>query len=143
VSQRIIRGSAADYPFDPLAVVEMQRGLDKLRCIADRGMAQQLFDLWHCIEAKASDPAHQRRLERLSERNGTEVLEGLKATAQAALSGAYGLRAEELARTMLSNGYSDHVPDDRATLEAFLFELQKIPQHERQRREPTQRGNRR
>src|SRR3954471_14917290 len=43
------RGNAEDYPYNPGWRSEMQVGLDKLRCIPDRALAQQLYDLYvHC-----------------------------------------------------------------------------------------------
>lgn len=54
----------ADYPFDPRARVEGLRGVEKLRALADRELAEHALRLLDCIEGRPEParPARQLKL---------------------------------------------------------------------------------
>lgn len=143
VSERLPGGSAADYPYDPDAVPEMLTGLNKLRAVRDRPLAQQLYELHALVLRNETDPGVQERLKRRAEHLQSEELTQLKETSASAVAGCFGQQAEELARTMLFADYSSEMVSDPQALRAFVHELQRIPRHERQRREPSERKGRR
>lgn len=119
------RGKVEDYPFDSRLVVEMQIGLDKLRCVKDRSLAKQLFDLYWIVEQNERDPGFHRREAARRAREEAQTTESLAQCATAALEGDYGPAAKELASAMLFDDSTFGRPrrTDRATLEAFASEL--------------------
>jgi len=52
------------YPYDPSLRMDSQRGLDRLRCVADRALAANLFVLFETAERNsAAATAGERELE--------------------------------------------------------------------------------
>ena len=66
-----IRGSGPEaYPYDPGLRIESQRGLDRLRCVADRALAANLFVLFEAAErnsAAATADASELETRRMTE----------------------------------------------------------------------------
>lgn len=85
-----------DFPYDPTAKPERLTGLDKLRAVRDRGVAQALFELYFVAEKNEVEQGHaMRERERVSkDRN---ELESLRAMATSALDGTKGQWAKAAA----------------------------------------------
>ncbi|MEO8901724.1 MAG: hypothetical protein ABI488_08005 [Polyangiaceae bacterium] len=118
-----IGGSGPEaYPYDPSLRMESQRGLDRLRCVADRALAANLFLLFEAAERNsAAANATDRELEarRIAE------LKVLQALADRALEGELGAKPKELAENLLLDERGERVPGER-TLREFAFALRQL-----------------
>lgn len=120
-SQRQQTGTAADYPFDPRLErrVEELDGLERLRAIRDRYVAQQLYELFWHIESNADVIA--RNLRRAQAARARDELEELRQMAASAVRGVYGIEAQELARDITQRG----ADQSRPCLEHLRSELRR------------------
>lgn len=119
--------SAEDYPFNPALRIEMQVGLDRLRCVPDREMAQQLFQLHQDLEPKWKDGTAARWLAQERREKETKELEYLRALAERAMAGGLGDPAKQLAMHLLNvDSYKREVRDDLRSLQEFEIELKKL-----------------
>src|SRR6478735_1795925 len=118
-----IRGSGPEeYPYDPSLRMESQRGVDRLRCIADRALAANLFVLFEAAERNsAAATAADRELEA---RRATE-LEALRHLATRAFQGEIGPKSKELADSLLLDERGERVADERSLLD-FGFGLRQL-----------------
>jgi hypothetical protein len=118
-----IRGSGPEaYPYDPELRIESQRGLDRLRCVADRALAATLFVLFEAAErnsAAATASASEHEAHRIAE------LEALKTLAARAHEGELGAEPKELADSLLLDERGEHVTDERS-LREFAFALRQL-----------------
>ncbi len=118
-----IRGSGPEaYPYDPSLQIESQRGLDRLRCIADRALAADLFELFEAAErnsAAAAAGASELETRRMTE------LKALKTYAARALEGELGTKPKELADSLLLDERGERVTDERS-LREFAFALRQL-----------------
>lgn len=114
--------SARDYPFDADLKVQDLVGLDRLRAIKDRRVAQNLYDLyWLCEhnEKRMSSEAYNAREQA---RKDAEDLEDLQSMAEKASGGVYGREAKRVAEEYLSrHGRLRH------NLEELRRLLQRVP----------------
>lgn len=111
---------AAKYPYDPaLRLVDMSRakGLERLRWIADRAMAQHMANLYESLPRNESR-AQKAALERIEERR-----QRLAKVAEAGKRGDHGEDAYDLAHQFFN---LDPSRADLPRLEAYLRELQKL-----------------
>jgi len=90
--------SAADFPYNPRLRIEMQVGLDRLKCIKDRALAAVLYDLYFYAERNSSDPRMREQLQREAEDQERQKLE---AVANSALTGKLGKDAQVIAEEIL------------------------------------------
>ena len=118
-----IRGLGPEaYPYDPGLRIESQRGLDRLRCVADRALATILFALFEAAERNsAADVADASELET---RRMTE-LKALRTHAARALEGELGAEPKELADSLLLDERGERVTDERS-LREFAFALRQL-----------------
>jgi hypothetical protein len=89
---------AESYPYDPTLRLESQRGLDRLRCVADRALAADFFAIFQAAErnSEAAIVAEREQGERdEAERRRLAVL------ADRALAGEFGLDEKKLAAHVL------------------------------------------
>ena|SRR6478752_134197 len=89
---------AESYPYDPALRLESQRGLDRLRCVADRALAADFFAIFQAAErnSEAAIVATREQAHRdEAERNQLRVL------ADRALAGEFGLDEKKLATHVL------------------------------------------
>ena len=94
-----IRGSGPEaYPYDPSLRMESQRGLDRLRCVADRALAANLFVLF---EAAERNTAAANAVDRALEARRAAELDALRLLAGRALQGDLGPKPKELAESLL------------------------------------------
>lgn len=108
-------GSAADYPYDPAADVYALEGLDKLRAVADRRTAQDMYDLFWVLERRHRDPkARAEATRQAQQREHTRRF----ALVRAVLRGRYGKPAVELAQRIVLDE-SGNLREDWRTLEEF------------------------
>lgn len=118
----------ADYPYDPIARVERLEGLEKLRAVRDRELAQQLYRLYlHIEQADASGLTHHWKTAEAKEREEAEMRD-LQAVAKAAFDGAYGVEGKALAAQMLVDDQTWGRPKrtDRPSLLAFRDSLREL-----------------
>jgi hypothetical protein len=87
-----------NYPYDPAAPTSDLTGLDRLRTISDRQLAQYLFELYRSLECRSVSPT--TRSEDQSRENALEL-------AKRALAGHAGVEAREVAEYLFL--------DDRGT----------------------------
>lgn len=110
------------YPYDPSLRMDTQRGLDRLRCVADRGLAANLFVLFEAAERNsAAATAHEREREarRMAE------LKALKTLVSRALEGELGPKPRELADSLLLDERGERFTDERS-LREFAFALRQL-----------------
>ena len=118
-----IRGSGPEaYPYDPSLRMESQRGLDRLRCVADRALAANLFVLFEAAERNSAAATTADR--ELDARRMVE-LKALQALAARALEGELGHKPRELAESLLLDERGERVTDQR-TLREFAFALRQL-----------------
>jgi hypothetical protein len=113
---------AKQNPYDPklpLAKMSQASGLDRLRWIPDRGLAQSLADLYE----RTKDPRMQRECEKFELRAAAEQRTKLILVAEASLRGDHGDDARDTA-----SHFFHHSPQgaDLPRLQAFLTELQRL-----------------
>jgi len=102
--------------------MEYQRGLDRLRCVADRALAANLFVLFVAAERNtAAATAGERGIEarRMAE------LRALQSLAARAIDGKFGTKAKELADSLLLDECGEQVTDERS-LREFAFALRQL-----------------
>lgn len=97
---------AEDYPYDPAARVEHLRGLDRLRGVADRKLAEHLY-LLH-VQAERNSTTHTR------ERAYAVTFDALRLMAARALAGELGADARELAEYLLLDDAGRRKIDERS-----------------------------
>lgn len=120
-------GSAADYPYDPRLIPEMQVGLDKLRCVSDRNVAQNLYDLFWVIEAREKNGDAKRDRERDQRMREDAEQKRLAAIAEKAFRGGYGPDAKQLAaHILIAEGYGNQRRTDARSLREFESELRRL-----------------
>lgn len=120
-------GSEADYPYNPELRVEMQVGLDKLRCVPDRVTARHLYQLHVTLERKWNGPeAKKWRAEYERDRETAEHTR-LAALSERAFKGELGEPAKQLAAHILyAQGYKTQRRTDLPALREFDIELKKL-----------------
>jgi hypothetical protein len=116
-------GSAADFPYDEHLHAESLRGLDRLRAIPDRKLAEYLYRLHALAE-------HNETQQPESPARAVPGLEALRRAAKRALVGKLGLEARELADCLLLD-QSGRERLDRASLEAFGGALRELRRSQR------------
>lgn len=92
---------AESYPFDPSLRIEMQTGLDRLRCVQDRSLAAVLYELYVHSERQWGDERLAREAEHEGRRAAQDERRRLVTLTQRALSGELGIEARELAERLL------------------------------------------
>jgi hypothetical protein len=110
------------YPYDPRLLMESQRGLDRLRCVADRALAANLFVLFEAAERNSeAATAADRELEarRMAE------LTALQTLAARAFEGELGAKPKELADSLLLDESGERATDERS-LREFGFALRQL-----------------
>lgn len=118
-------GDERDYPLDPRAermsatqlqdAIRSAAGLDKLRWITNRGVAQASYVLAMALERNASNP-------RVVQQSAGFEMSRLRAEARASLSGSKGADQLALARAMLiSRDGTERT--DLDSLRAFSLEV--------------------
>jgi hypothetical protein len=123
------KGSAADYPFDPRLRVEMQVGLDKLRCVPDRELAQVMYELHVALEPKWKSPEAKKWREEDARNREDQELERLLGLAARAFKGEFGEPAKQLAEHVLlaESGYGRRERrTDLPSLREFDVEFRKL-----------------
>lgn len=122
------RGSAADYPYNAGLRVEMQVGLEKLRCVPDRELAQQLYDLHVYCEPKwAKGGVAEKWREAEARKRDDDDLAHLTSLAERAFKGEFGEPLKQLANQVLvSHGYRSERRTDLPALRQFEFEFKKM-----------------
>ena len=94
------------YPYDPELSVSMFHDLEKLRCVADRGLAQLLLDLWP--HAVAYDMDHRKNaLEKAKvERASQDEREWAEALMSSAQNGEWGIAGKQAWNTVTNEGHN-------------------------------------
>jgi hypothetical protein len=102
--------------------MESLRGLDRLRCVADRALAANLFVLFEAAErnsAAATAGDRERAARHVAE------LKTLQALAARAFEGELGAKPKELADSLLLDERGERVTGERA-LREFAFALRQL-----------------
>ena len=125
-SERTGESGAEAYPYDPSLRLESQRGLDRLRCFADRALASELFAIFEAAE-RNTEAAIAAQRERA--RRDEAELKRLSIRAARALAGEFGAEPKELARRLLLDEREQCSRDLRLLREfqRALVELKRIP----------------
>lgn len=122
-------GGAERYPYDPRLRVEMQVGLDKLRCIPDRELAQTLFNFHKALEPKWQSPEARKWLEIESRKREDAELEHLLSLSERAFKGELSEPVKQLAEHILlaeaTYGRRQR-RTDLPSLREFDFEFKKL-----------------
>lgn len=119
--------SLEDYPFDPSLRIEDLEGLDRLRCISDRGLARYMYDLFVALEPKWRDGTAARWLAEETREKEAKELDYLRALAERAIAGGLGEQAKQLAEHMLVvDGYKRQIRDDLRSLREFETDFRKL-----------------
>jgi|SRR6478736_674736 len=102
------------FPFDPSLQPERVDGLDRLRCISDRGLAVTLYKIY--VHTERCEARHQREHEKSAraQENRKRIRDRLTAFARQALEGTLGPDAEDLAICLVTDGAGNVRCDDRA-----------------------------
>ena len=89
---------AEAYPYDPTLRLESQRGLDRLRCVADRALAADFFAIYEAAERNTEAAIHAER-----ERAARDEAERkqLSTLADRALAGEFGSDEKKLSTHLL------------------------------------------
>ena len=114
--------NAEDSPYDPkLPLSKMAKavGLNRLRWIRDRSLAQLMADLYE----RANDPAQQRASEKFEADKATEYRWCLVRVAEASLRGDHGDEARDTAHQFFNRPPEEA---DLPRLRMFLTELQRL-----------------
>ena len=122
MADRIRASDVEAYPYDPSLRMESQRGLDRLRCVADRTLAANLFVLFEAAErnsAAASEGDRELEARRMAE------LKALRTLSARALEGELGPKPRELADSLLLNESGERLTDEGA-LREFAFALRQL-----------------
>jgi len=91
---------AEAYPYDPTLRLESQRGLDRLRCVADRALAADFFALYQAVERNTEAAILAEREQ--ANRDEAERKQ-LAALATRALAGEFGSDEKKLAAHILED----------------------------------------
>jgi len=122
MADRIRSSGPEAYPYDPGLQIDSQRGLDRLRCVADRALAAILFVLFEAAErnsAAATAGASELETRRIT------GLEALKTLAARAHEGGLGAEPKELADSLLLDERGERVTEERS-LREFAFALRQL-----------------
>jgi hypothetical protein len=119
MAARIRIAGAEAYPYDPSLRMDSQRGLDRLRCVADRTLAANLFVLFEAAERNSAAATVADREIYARRMAG---LKALQALATRALDGGLGPKPKELADSLLLDERGARVTDERS-LHEFAFAL--------------------
>jgi hypothetical protein len=112
-----------DYPFDPTARADQLRGLERLRGVADRKLAADLFTLYLLAE----------RNSRAAARPPLQVpADGARRLAARAIAGQLGSDARELADYFLLDDTGSE-RDDEESLRAFASALRALQRSDARR----------
>jgi hypothetical protein len=122
MADRILGSGPEAYPYDPSLRMESQRGLDRLRCVADRTLAASLFVLFEAAERNSAAATVVDR--ELEARRMTE-LKALQTLAARSINGELGTKAKELADSLLLDARGERVTDEPA-LREFAFALRQL-----------------
>ena len=117
---------AEAYPYDATLRLESQRGLDRLRCFADRALTTELFAIFQAAERNTEAAiVAQREQTRRDEAECTS----LSTRAARALAGEFGSEPKELATRLLLDERGQCAKDIRLLREfqRALGELKRIP----------------
>lgn len=118
-----IRGSGPEaYPYDPALRMESQSGLDRLRCVADRTLAANLFVLFEAAERNSATVA---AADRQLEAGRRAELKAFQTLAARALEGELGPKQKELADSLLLGERGERMTDERS-LREFAFALRQL-----------------
>lgn len=106
-SRRVITMREVDrvLPYDPNLREENLEGVQKLRAVADRDMAQCLLELWDHVARNEDDPEWQAREKRRAEAKRTKERERRLELADAARRGEFGLVGKEAWHTITGEGH--------------------------------------
>jgi len=105
---------AESYPYDPTLRLESQRGLDRLRCVADRALAADFFAIFEAAERNSEAAIVAAREQ--AERDEAERRR-LSALADRALAGEFGFDEKKLAAHVLLDERGQCTTDLRALRE--------------------------
>ena len=122
MATRILGSGPEAYPYNPNLRMESQRGLDRLRCVADRALAANLFVLFEAAErnsAAATAGDRELKASRIAE------LKALQTLAARALHGDLGPKPKELADSLLLDERDERVTEERS-LREFAFALRQL-----------------
>lgn len=119
MAYRAIAEGLGAYPFDASLDPQAQRGLDRLRCIADRALAENLYVLFQVAERNTVNAAHS------ADSRKPEELRRLRLLAARAIKGELGPEPEELAENLLLDEQGSTLDDERS-LRDFAFALAKL-----------------
>ena len=115
------------YPYDPSLRLESQRGLDRLRCFADRALASNLYAIFKAAEHNSETEVEQKReRERRLKTSHTSV----RLAGERALNGELGPDAKELAEHLLVDHNGSRLAGELQLAE-FARALAKLRQLER------------
>jgi hypothetical protein len=110
-----LAGTGAEaYPYDPALRPEQQQGLDRLRCIEDRRLAAELYELYVHAEH------NQQRRTRAPGSVQPRGVQGMQVIARRALAGEFGCDARELAEYVLLDDAGRERMDGRSLREFAL-----------------------
>lgn len=121
------------YPYDPSLRLEAQRGLDRLRCFADRALAADLYAVFEAAEYNTAAELEQRH-ER--ERRLKASRAGVRLASERALNGELGPEAKELAEHLLLDQNGQRLGGDLA-LDEFGRALRNLRRLQRTSRSST------
>lgn len=129
LSSKPWHSSATDFPFDPAVRIDALEGLDRLRAIPDRELAQVMYVQFVKIEPWWGTEDAERDRERRKRRDEDREVATIVPWAQKAFKGELSLDAKLLAqRVLFPEGY---VPLNRTMLPALrefargLYELRR------------------
>ena len=125
-SKRAGESGAEAYPYDATLRLESQRGLDRLRCFADRALATELFAIFQAAERNTEAAIVAQREQ--ARRDEAECA-SLSTRAARALAGEFGAEPQELARRLLVDKKKQCSRDLRLLREfrRALVELKRVP----------------
>ena len=111
-------GSAQDDPYGPAARVDDLRGLDRLRGVADRNLAEHLYLLYVRAERNSTQPPAEQS-------TGAITFEALRRVASRAIAGDFGANARELAEYLLLDDNGQR-REDEPSLKAFGVSFRRL-----------------
>lgn len=110
-------GGAEAFPYDPLQHVSLAVGLDKLRAVADRKLAADLYELYWLAEANTRDPRKIREYEQANEAKQKQERDHIATVCEQALTGKLGSDAQAEAREVLVDRYGKARTDEASMRE--------------------------
>jgi len=105
---------AEAYPYDPTLRLELQHGLDRLRCFADRALAADFFAVFQAAERNTESALAAER-ERGQRREAK--LQSLRTLAARAFDGELGPEPRELAAHLLLDERGARATDEHSLRE--------------------------